>query len=413
MTIRASSLFPQEHFQEQPTKQRHVFEPEERARVPALREKIKVIGVGGGGTNALNHIIKCGISGVDFLAVNTDSRNFETSLCPQKLILGRRLTQGRGAGSRPDIGAQAAQESREEIRAALKGYDMIYLAAGMGGGTGTGALPIIAEQAKDLGILTVAVVTKPFVFEGKKRQQNADTGIERLEEVVDALIVVPNERLLAVSSSDMSLVDAFALADDVLRQAVQGVTDLVMRPGLVNVDFADLRSVMTQAGSAVMGIGVARGENRAQEALLKALESPLMEYSMQGAKGVLFNITGGSDIGMLEISEAAEILQNYCDPDAKFVWGCVQDSRTDDSIQMVVVATGLDREPRGTMAAVVPQQTRPTSTPHAQSLAQPAPTPQAAQVKSQQEETQPETYFAHTPTDEYDTPTVFRRDRRR
>ena len=314
-----------------------------RGITPNLREHIKVIGIGGGGINAVDSIIRSGIVGVEFVAMNTDVRSLEKSLATDKLILGEKLTRGLGAGAKPEIGAAAALESREEIRKHLKGCDMVYITAGMGGGTGTGALPFVAEMAKQMGILTVAVITKPFTFEGKKKMTLAMEGIRKVENVVDALIVIPNDKLLAMTERNTSLTDAFAAVNNVLRQAVQGVTDLVTCPGCINVDFADLRNVMTDAGSAVMGVGVAKGENRAKSALKQALESPLMESSIIGAKGVLFNVSGGEDVGLLEVSEAADMLQGYIDMDAKFIWGWVPDDRTDGSLEMVIVATGFSK----------------------------------------------------------------------
>lgn len=317
-----------------------VLEEEPSARrVP--HERIIIVGVGGGGNNALDFIIRNGIADVDVLGVNTDMRCLDNCLSPNKLILGEKLTKGLGAGARPDVGAQAALESREDIRAALKGYDMVYLAGGMGGGTGTGALPIIAQVAKELGILTVAVVTRPFTFEGKKRKLYADEGISKLSEIVDALLVVPNDKLLELSERTTSLSDAFAMADGVLRQAIKGVTDLVTRAGIINVDFADLRNVMQHAGPAVMGVGTACGENRLEQALKHAMESPLMECSMQGAKGVLFNITSSPDMGIVEMQMAADILREHLDPDANYIWGWVPDESMGDTVQVVVIATGF------------------------------------------------------------------------
>ena len=318
--------------------------PHER---PAFKEKIKVVGIGGGGNNALDHIIRSGASNVEFLAINTDAHCLENCLSVEKLVIGERLTKGHGAGARPEIGEQAAIESRENIRACLKGCDMVYLAAGMGGGTGTGALPIIADIAKEMGILTVAVVTRPFNFEGKNRTTCSDAGIEKTKKIVDALIVVPNERLL-LSDRSTTVQEAFAMADGVLRQAVQGVIDLVTKPGFVNVDFADLRSIMKHSGGAVMGVGIGKGDNRAGDAMRRAMESPLMESSIKGAKGVILNVTAGPDIGIFEVEEAAEHLKSQIDPDANFIWGFVQDDKmgkdSQEEIQMVVIATGFDME---------------------------------------------------------------------
>jgi cell division protein FtsZ len=309
-----------------------------------FKAKIKVVGIGGGGNNALDHIIRSGAGGVEFLAVNTDIHCLEKCLSAEKLVIGEKLTKGRGAGARPEIGEQSAVESREQIRSCLKGCDMIYLAAGMGGGTGTGALPVVAEIAKELGILTVAVVTRPFSFEGKLRTAYSDAGIEKIKKIVDALIVVPNDRLLAPDRSP-TVQEAFAMADDVLSQAVQGVTDLVTKPGMLNVDFADLRSIMKHAGGAVMGVGSGKGDNRAEDALKRAMENPLMEYSIKGAKGVILNITGGTDVGMHEVEAVIKHLEAQIDPDATFIWGLVNDEMNrDEEIRMVVIATGYEKD---------------------------------------------------------------------
>lgn len=306
------------------------------------REIIKVVGVGGGGNNALNHIIRGGVTGVDFIAANTDHAHLDLSEAPHKITLGQELTRGLGAGADPSVGQKAALESRDEIRAALEGADMVFIAAGMGGGTGTGASPVIASIAKETGTLVVAVVTRPFQFEGRRRLAHAAEGIERLKEQVDALIVIPNDRLLSISDRRTSLNDAFKLADNVLHQAVQGVTDLILRPGLVNVDFADVRTIMSNAGAAIMGIGEGYGENRVATAAHNAINSPLMETPMIGAKGVLFNISGGANVGIHEIQEAADIINNACDEDAFVIWGHVFDPDMDDAVQITVIATGFD-----------------------------------------------------------------------
>lgn len=311
---------------------------------PGRRESIKVIAVGGGGGNALNHIISKGIEGVDILAVNTDIRSLDMSLSQNKIVLGERVTKGLGAGALPQIGEQAAKESLAEIREYLRGSDMVYLTAGMGGGTGTGAIPIIAQTAKEMGILTVAVVTKPFMFEGARRMRYAEEGITKLRKCVDALIVVPNDRLLQICRKETPLSESFSMVDEVLRQAVQGVTDLVTRPGMVNVDFADLKAVMKHAGIAVMGVGCAKGENRIENALREALESPLMECSMHGAKGVLMNITCGEDLGIFEIQQAAAYIEEIISEDATFVWGCAEDSDMEGSVEIVIVATGFEED---------------------------------------------------------------------
>lgn len=314
--------------------------PSERI-APARAKKIKVICVGGGGCNALNYIISRGIEGVETLAVNTDSRSLDMSLSKNKILLGEHVTKGLGAGSVPDIGEAAAKESIGEIRTCLEGAEMVYLAAGMGGGTGTGALPVIAAAAKDMGILTVAVVTKPFSFEGKRRMRYAEEGIEKLRKYVDAIIIVPNSRLLSLAKKDTPLSESFSLADGILRQAIQGVTDLITRPGMVNVDFADLKSIIRASGTAIMGVGSAKGEDRMTKAIKEALESPLMECSMRGAKGVLMNITSG-DLTLYEVSQAASCIDDIIDENAAFVWGCVEDNRMDDEVEIVVIATGFE-----------------------------------------------------------------------
>ena len=321
---------------------------------PALFQKaIKVISVGGGGGNALNHIISRGLEGVDMLAVNTDARALDMSLCGKKIVLGEKVTKGLGAGAQPEVGARAAAESIEEIRASLKGADMVYLAAGMGGGTGTGAIPVIAHVAKEMGILTVAVVTKPFSFEGRRRRRCAEEGIEKLMPEVDALIVVPNDRLLDISSKETSIMESFSLADEILRQAVQGVTDLVTRAGFVNVDFADLRSVMKNAGRSVMGIGAASGEGCVIKAVEKALESPLMECSMKGAKGVLLNITYKKELPLFELQSAASIVEDVIAEDSNFVWGCGCDADIENDVEVTVIAAGFEALPEEREARTV------------------------------------------------------------
>ncbi|MDR1916137.1 MAG: cell division protein FtsZ [Synergistaceae bacterium] len=306
------------------------------------REIIKVVGVGGGGNNALNHIMKGGVGGVEFIAANTDHAHLDLSEASIKIILGKDLTRGLGAGADPEVGERAATESKDEIRAALEGADMVFLAAGMGGGTGTGASPIIAHIAKETGALVVAVVTRPFMFEGRRRIANASDGILRLKEQVDALIVIPNDRLLSISDKKTSLNKAFEMVDNVLHQAVQGVTDLILKPGLVNVDFADVRTIMSNAGAAIMGIGEGYGENRVSTAAHNAINSPLMEVPMIGAKGVLFNVSGGAKIGIHEVEEAATIINNASDDDANIIWGQVFDPDMEDIVRITIIATGFD-----------------------------------------------------------------------
>jgi cell division protein FtsZ len=305
---------------------------------------IKVIGVGGGGNNAVNRMISAGLRGVEFLAVNTDAQALNGAMAPTKLQIGGKLTKGLGAGADPEVGERAAEESREELANALRGADMIFVTAGMGGGTGTGAAPIVAQVAKELGALTVGVVTKPFTFEGRKRQMQAERGIQNLKGKVDTLITIPNDRLLQVVDKKTSLVDAFRLADDVLRQGVQGISDLIAVPGLINLDFADVRTIMADTGSALMGIGVSRGESRAAEAARAAISSPLLETSIEGAKGVLLNITGGADLGLLEVNEAAEIISQAADPEANIIFGAVIDEAIQDEIRVTVIATGFGND---------------------------------------------------------------------
>lgn len=312
---------------------------------------IKVVGIGGGGTNAVNRMIEAGVKGVEFIAVNTDAQALLMSDADYKVHIGSGLTKGLGAGADPEIGVQAAEESREEIKEALQGADMVFVTAGKGGGTGTGAAPVVAEVAKDIGALTVGVVTRPFSFEGRKRAVQADDGIKNLEEKVDTLIIIPNDRLLNVVEKKTSILDAFRVADDVLRQGVQGITDLITVPGLINLDFADVRTVMASAGSALMGIGIASGENRAQEAAKAAISSPLLEASIEGAQGVLLNISGGSDLGLYEVNEAAEVVSTSAHPDANIIFGAVIDDSLGDEVRVVVIATGFDQRRKQEMMA--------------------------------------------------------------
>ena len=300
---------------------------------------IKVIGVGGGGSNAINRMITAGLSGLEFVAVNTDAQALATSDASVKIQVGEKLTRGLGAGSNPEIGAQ---ESYDIIRRALEGADMVFITAGMGGGTGTGGAPIVASIAKELGSLTVGVVTKPFAFEGKKRMAQAVAGVDNLKSKVDALIVIPNDRLLQVSEPTTSILEAFQLADDVLRHGVQGISDLITVPGLINVDFADVRTIMCNAGSALMGIGIASGEGRAQKAAKAAIESPLLETTIDGAKGVLMNITGSSNLGLFEVNEAAELIAQAADTDANIIFGAMIDENLTDEIKITVIATGFE-----------------------------------------------------------------------
>src|SRR5438093_1326998 len=304
---------------------------------------IKVVGVGGGGSNAVNRMIRAELMGVEFIAVNTDAQALLLSDAPHKIRIGDKITKGLGAGADPGIGRKSAEDDSEKLYEALKEADMIFVTAGMGGGTGTGAAPVIAEIAKDIGALTVAVVTKPFTFEGSKRRLLAEQGINDLVDKVDTLITIPNDRLLQVVEKRTSMVDAFRIVDDVLRQGVQGISDLITVPGLINLDFADVKTIMTSAGSALMGIGTGSGETRAAEAARQAIMSPLLEQSIDGARGVLFTITGGPDLTLFEVNEAAEIIHAAADPEANIIFGAVIDERMGADVKISVIATGFDQ----------------------------------------------------------------------
>ena len=307
--------------------------------------RIKVVGVGGGGNNAVNRMIDAGLRGVDFISVNTDKQALFLSKANTKIQIGDKLTKGLGAGANPEIGERAANESRDEIAMAIKDADMVFVTAGMGGGTGTGAAPVIAQIAKELGILTVGVVTKPFLFEGRKRMQQAEHGVENLKAVVDTLVTIPNDRLLHIADKKTSMLEAFRIADDVLRQGVQGISDLIAVPGLINLDFADVKAVMRETGLAHMGIGKGTGESKAEDAAKQAIASPLLETSIEGAKGVLLNITGGPDLGLQEVNIAAELIQNSADPEANIIFGAVIDENLKDEILITVIATGFEKNP--------------------------------------------------------------------
>jgi len=307
--------------------------------------KIKVIGVGGGGSNAVNRMIEHGVQGVEFIAVNTDAQALNMSKADVKLQLGAKLTRGLGAGANPDIGKKAAEESREQLTEILGGADMVFVTAGMGGGTGTGAAPVIAEISKEIGALTVGVVTKPFMFEGRKRMQHAVSGVQNFKEKVDTLIVIPNDKLLEIVDRDTPMLEAFKEADNVLRQGVQGISDLIAVPGLINLDFADVKTIMTDKGSALMGIGVATGEHRATEAAKKAISSPLLETSIEGAKGVLMNITGSVNLSLYEVTEAAQIVQSAADEEVNLIFGSVINENLEDEIIVTVIATEFENEP--------------------------------------------------------------------
>ncbi len=313
---------------------------------------IKVIGIGGGGTNAVNRMIDAGLPGVEFIACNTDAQALVISEAKLRLPIGEKLTKGLGAGGNAEIGRRAAEEDREKIAEVIDGSDMVFITAGMGGGTGTGAAPVVAEVAKDSGALTVAVVTKPFSFEGRRRMMTAEEGIKALKEEVDTLIVIPNDRLLQVADTSTSVIEAFKLADDVLRHGVQGITDLITVPGLINLDFADVKTIMFEKGSALMGIGYGEGEDRAVQAAQAAISSPLLEATIEGATGVLINITGGPDLTLMEVNNAAAIIAEAADPDAEIIFGTAIDEEMEGRVKITVIATGFERDRVGAAHAV-------------------------------------------------------------
>ncbi len=344
---------------------------------------IKVVGVGGGGTNAVNRMVEAGVKGVEFIAVNTDRQALLMSDADRTVHIGEELTRGLGAGANPEIGCQAAEESRAEIREALAGADMVFVTAGEGGGTGTGAAPVVAEIAmEEIGALTVGIVTKPFGFEGRKRMSQAEEGIALLSQKVDTLIVIPNDRLLQVIEKRTSMLDAFRIADDILRQGTQGITDLITIPGLINLDFADVRSIMKDSGSAMMGIGVASGENRAADAATQAISSKLLESSIVGADRILFSITGSSDMGLAEISEASDIINSAADENANIIFGTVIDDSMDDQIRVTVIATGFDGTEK--------QPQMPLTTPVSNPVTYAAPAQQTAAQPQRARYTDPE-----------------------
>ncbi|MEM1241970.1 MAG: cell division protein FtsZ [Cyanobacteria bacterium P01_H01_bin.26] len=312
--------------------------------VPGSMARIKVVGVGGGGCNAVNRMIDSGVSGIEFWTLNTDAQALTRASNSNPLQLGQKLTRGLGAGGNPAIGQKAAEESRDEISSAIEGADLVFITAGMGGGTGTGAAPVVAEAAKEAGALTVGVVTRPFTFEGRRRTSQAEEGIMALQECVDTLIIIPNDKLLSVISEQTPVQEAFRFADDILRQGVQGISDIITIPGLVNVDFADVRAVMADAGSALMGIGVGSGKSRAREAAIAAISSPLLETSIDGASGAVLNITGGNDMTLHEVNAAAEIIYEAVDPNANIIFGAVIDERMQGEIRITVIATGFNAE---------------------------------------------------------------------
>jgi len=382
---------------------------------------IKVIGVGGGGNNAVNRMIEHGVEGVEFIAVNTDAQALNLSSAEVKLQIGTKLTRGLGAGANPEVGKKAAEESKEQIEEALRGSDMVFVTAGMGGGTGTGAAPVIAQIAKDIGALTVGVVTRPFTFEGRKRQTQAIGGITSMKESVDTLIVIPNDKLLEIVDKNTPMLEAFREADNVLRQGVQGISDLIAVPGLINLDFADVKTIMSNKGSALMGIGVSTGENRASEAAKKAISSPLLETSIDGAKGVLMNITGGSNLSLFEVQEAADIVASASDEDVNMIFGSVINDNLKDEIIVTVIATGFTEEqivaprstrgfgsstrPQAQQSIREPQQTERTREPRRSEQEQFA-QPEQEPVRSQQQQ-------SGQADDGLDIPTFLRNRQRR
>ena len=306
--------------------------------------KIMVIGVGGGGNNAVGRMVEAQVQGVEFVAINTEAQILANAATENRIQIGEKLTRGLGAGAKPEIGEQAAEESKDDIMKALAGADMVFVTAGMGGGTGTGAAPVVAKCAKEMGALTVGVVTKPFAFEGKVRARNAESGIAKLKENVDTLLIVPNDKLLQTMDKGTSLKDAFRAADDILRQGIQGISDLITVPGVINLDFADVRTIMSDQGEALMGIGIANGENRAVDAAKMAISSPLLERSIDGAKGIIISIAGGEDLGLFEINEASQIITEAADPDANIIWGTSVDPMYQDSVKITVIATGFEEK---------------------------------------------------------------------
>ncbi|MDY7012452.1 MAG: cell division protein FtsZ [Cyanobacteriota bacterium] len=348
--------------------------------VPSNVAKIKVIGVGGGGCNAVNRMISSNVTGVEFWAINTDAQALAMSAAPKRLQIGQKLTRGLGAGGNPSIGQKAAEESREEIAQALENTDLVFITSGMGGGTGTGAAPIVAEVAKEMGCLTVGIVTRPFTFEGRRRTSQAEEGISALQGRVDTLIMIPNNKLLEAIAPDTPIQQAFLVADDILRQGVQGISDIIVIPGLVNVDFADVRAVMADAGSALMGIGTGSGKSRAREAAMMAISSPLLDSSIEGAKGVVFNITGGSDLTLHEVNTAAETIYETVDPNANIIFGAVIDEKMQGEIRITAIATGFSGEsdPHPPASRVVPTPAArpaapPASPPRPRATPQPEP----------------------------------------
>ena len=381
---------------------------------------IKVIGVGGGGSNAVNRMIEHGVQGVEFIAVNTDAQALNLSKAEVRLQIGAKLTRGLGAGANPEVGKKAAEESKEQIEEALRGADMVFVTAGMGGGTGTGAAPVVAQIAREIGALTVGVVTRPFTFEGRKRSTQAIGGIGAMKEAVDTLIVIPNDKLLEIVDKNTPMLEAFREADNVLRQGVQGISDLIAVPGLINLDFADVKTIISNKGSALMGIGISTGENRAAEAAKKAISSPLLETSIDGAKGVLMNITGGSNLSLFEVQEAADIVASASDEDVNMIFGSVINDNLKDEIIVTVIATGFNEEPitlrpnrnAGFGAGRSQQSGAQTQTPPTTAAPTRETRREEAPVYQQQEPSRRETQTSHQ-EDTLDIPTFLRNRQKR
>jgi cell division protein FtsZ len=370
---------------------------------------IKVIGVGGGGNNAVNRMIEHGVQGVEFIAVNTDAQALNLSSAEVKMQIGGKLTRGLGAGANPEVGKKAAEESREQIEEALKGADMVFVTAGMGGGTGTGAAPVIAQIAKDLGALTVGVVTRPFTFEGRKRSTQAMGGITSMKESVDTLIVIPNDKLLEIVDKNTPMLEAFREADNVLRQGVQGISDLIAVPGLINLDFADVKTIMANKGSALMGIGMSTGENRAAEAAKKAISSPLLETSIDGAKGVLMNITGGSNLSLFEVQEAADIVASASDEDVNMIFGSVINDSLKDEIIVTVIATGFNDDQLTQSRPARTSNFGATRAPIREQQSNPLPTRERVEEENPYQQAEPtRQQQSNQPEDALDIPTFLR-----
>jgi cell division protein FtsZ len=376
---------------------------------PESFARIKVVGVGGGGTNAVNRMIEQGMSGVEFIAINTDAQALLLANAPRRVRLGDKLTRGLGAGGNPEVGQKAAEESAEELYEVLRGADMVFIAAGLGGGTGTGAAPIVSQIAKEVGALTIGVVTKPFTFEGSRRLQSAEGGINRLKEQVDTLIVIPNDRLLQIVDKRASLQDSFRMADDVLRQGIQGISELITVPGLINLDFADVRTIMSEGGAALMAVGHGSGDDRARLAAEQAISSSLLDITIDGARGILFNVTGGPNMTLFEVNQAAAIIKETAHPEVNLIFGAVIDPNLGDEIRVTVIATGFERAgvPRRTLERA--SSARPAARPAAAPASQSQPAPVEASVPAPRGQEFSEFQARSFNTDDLDIPAFLRR----